>query len=161
MYLPARRDQYSHDYPAACYQRMEPPSQEVVCGDRLRWWCRGPKIPHLAWQTICLDSATLVESNSHEINSHEVNSHAPVQLPMRSTPTRSTSHEISSMQFLIYKLYTRIWTLSTRYVGHVFYNTLFPHCERPCCLLLLLLDWQQHEVGDCALLCKIAQWSHK
>ena len=51
---------------------------------------------------------------------------------MKSTPTRSTSRDISSLQFLIYKLYTRKWTLSTRYVGHVFYNTLFPHCERSC-----------------------------
>ena len=81
-YLPARRGQYSHDYPAACYRRMEdggwrmePPSWEMVWGDRLS---RGQKTPRLAWQIICLNPATLVsshESNSHKINFHEVNSH--------------------------------------------------------------------------------------
>ena len=38
MYLPARRGQDSHDYPAACYRRTEPPSQEEVCGDRQKDW---------------------------------------------------------------------------------------------------------------------------
>ena len=37
-YFPARRGQHSHDHPAACYRRTEPPLQEAVCGDRQKDW---------------------------------------------------------------------------------------------------------------------------
>ena len=107
-------------------------------------------VHHAIWNSILYCKVFGIKDGVLQQNQLSQYQLPPDQLLMRSTPTRSTSHEINSMQFLIYK-YTSIriliWRIIYHNVGmfaailycHTIRDPVMPHCISVELLLTLIL----------------------